>query len=84
MLLYVLYSTLCLPFYLCNYAAHCFTTFDLYLLLISQRVVSQKCASNSTMYIHDFFYFSGARCISLSLVILNHRKDIDNSICYGI
>ena len=48
---------LCLPFYLCICATHCFTIFDLYWSWSSWRVVSQKCASNSAICIHDFFLF---------------------------
>ena len=50
--------------------------------------MSQKCASNFTMYIRDFFYFSGAQCTSfyfyLVCVMLNYKKRIDNSVRYGI
>ena len=71
---------LCLPIYLCIYAAQCFTIFDFYWSWSSRRVVSQKCVSNSTMYIHDFFYLSGTRCASFSFylvdIILNYWKRI--------
>ena len=40
--------------------------------LLDRRVVSKKCASNSTMHIHDFFYFSGVQCTSFLLPSLRH------------
>ena len=75
---------LCLPYYFCIYTAQCFTVFDFYWSWSTRHVVSQKCASNSTLFLHYFFYFSGARCTSFSsyldYIILNYRKRINNII----
>ena len=64
-----------MPFYLSIYATQCFTTiFDFYWSQNSGCVVSQKCASNTTMYIHDFFYLSEARYLFFFLPSLRHIK----------
>ena len=68
----------CLPSYLCIYAAQCSTIFDFYWSWSSRRVVSQNGASNSTMHIHDFFYFSGARCTLFSFYLVTSYQTTGN------